>query len=200
MGNDGDLFFLNVQSLRSHHDQMKVLFASLNRQPLVIALCETCLSDNDPLDLYYLDGYQKGVFVNRKNSTGRGLALFIKNKNNFSHEILSNDIKNILLPLKIHKKMILNICLLCRQPSRNFRQFLSQFENLFLDMSSKNTDHSMIVGDMIFDTIVVAGNCHYFDEYQLLLSSFGYSISKSEATRQTYASSLALIISLARFT
>ena len=56
-------------------------------------------------------------------------------------------------------------------------------------MTSKNTDHSMIVGDMNFDTLVVAGNFHYFDEYQLLLSSFGYSISKSEATRQTYASS-----------
>ena len=85
MGNDGDLFFLNVQSLRSHHDQLRVLVASLNRQPLVIAICETWLSDNDPLNLYHLDGYQKGIFVNRQNSRGGGLALFIKNKINYSH-------------------------------------------------------------------------------------------------------------------
>ena len=76
MGNDGDLIFLKVQSLRSHHDQLKVLIASLNRQSIVIALCKTWLSDIEPLDLYHLDGYQKGVFVNRKNSRGGGLVLF----------------------------------------------------------------------------------------------------------------------------
>ena len=80
MGNDGDSFFLNVQSLRSHHDQLKVLVASLNRPPLVIALCETWLSDNDPLDLYHLDGYQKGIFVNRQNSRGSGFFYFKKNQ------------------------------------------------------------------------------------------------------------------------
>ena len=88
MGNDGDLFILNVQSLRSHHDQLKVLVASLNRQPLVIALSETWLSNNDPLNLYHLVGYQKGVSVNRQKSRGGGLAFFIKNKINFSHDSL----------------------------------------------------------------------------------------------------------------
>ena len=64
-----------------------------------------------------------------------------------------------------------------------------QFEDLLLDLSSKNTDHLMIVGDMNIDTSCTACNCHNIGEYQLLLSSFGYSISNSEAIRQTDASS-----------
>ena len=47
----------------------------------------------------------------------------------------------------------------------------------------------MIVGDMNIDTLATARNCHNIDEYQLLMSSFGYSISNSGATRQTHASS-----------
>ena len=71
-----------------------------------------------------------------------------------------------------------------------FRQFLLQFENVLLDLSSeKNTDHSMIVGQMNFYTLSTACKCHNIGEYQLLLSSFGYSISNREATSQTRASS-----------
>ena len=94
-----------------------------------------------------------------------------------------------LLTLNFGKKLTLNICLLYRQPSMIFRQFLLQFEKLLLDLSSKNTDHSMIVGEMNIDTLFTACNCHNIGEYQLLLSSFGYSISNNEATRQTHASS-----------
>ena len=104
------------------------------------------------LDLYYLDGHQKGIFVNRQNSMGWDLALLIKNIIIFPREILSNDIENIFLTLNFGKKLILNICLRYRQPSMNFRQFLLQFENLLFDMNSKNTDHSMVVGDMNIDT------------------------------------------------
>ena len=66
MGNDGDILFLNIQSLRNHHDQLKVLIASLKWQPCVVALCETWLSDNDPLELYNLDGYKKEFLLTVK--------------------------------------------------------------------------------------------------------------------------------------
>ena len=56
-------------------------------------------------------------------------------------------------------------------------------------MSPKNTDHSMIVGDMNSDTLGTARNCHNIGEYHLLLSSSGYTISNSEATIKTHASS-----------
>ena len=83
MGNDGDILFLNIQSLRNHHDQLKFLVASLKWQPSVVALCDTWLSDNDPLELFNLDGYQKGIFVNRQKSRGWGLAFFIKDQIDF---------------------------------------------------------------------------------------------------------------------
>ena len=47
----------------------------------------------------------------------------------------------------------------------NFRQFLLQFKNLLLDLSSKNTDHLMIVGDMNIDTLCTACNCHNIGNY-----------------------------------
>ena len=46
------VFFLNVQSLRSHHDQLKLLIESFQTKPALVALCETWLSDNDPIDIY----------------------------------------------------------------------------------------------------------------------------------------------------
>ena len=66
MGNDGDILFLNIQSLRNHHDELKVLVASLKWQPYVVALCKTWLSDSDPLELYNLDGYQKDILLTGK--------------------------------------------------------------------------------------------------------------------------------------
>ena len=101
-----------MQSLLNHHDQLKVLVASLKWQPYVVALCEPCLSDNDPLELYNLDGYQKGIFVNRQKSRGMGLVFFIKNQFDFSHKILSNELENVVLTLSLGNKQKLNVCMM----------------------------------------------------------------------------------------
>ena len=93
--------FLNIQLLRNHHDQLKVLVASLKWQPYVVALCETWLSDNDPLELYNLDGYQNCIFVNRQKSRGGGLAFFIKDQIDFSHEIVLNELEIVVLTLSL---------------------------------------------------------------------------------------------------
>ena len=45
-GKEG-LLFLNIRSLRLHHAQLCVLVDSLKEKPLVIASCETWLTDND---------------------------------------------------------------------------------------------------------------------------------------------------------
>ena len=51
-------FFLNLQSLRFHHDLMKVELDRLKNALALIALCETWLTDKDPTGLYSIDGYE----------------------------------------------------------------------------------------------------------------------------------------------
>ena len=53
------LFYLNIRSLRCHHNELKVFLSTLTNKPAIIALCETWLTDNDTLELYTLKGYQK---------------------------------------------------------------------------------------------------------------------------------------------
>ena len=65
-GETESVFFLNIRSLRLHHDPLCVLVDSVKKKHLVIALCETWLTENDCLEMFQLDGYQKGVFENRE--------------------------------------------------------------------------------------------------------------------------------------
>ena len=59
------LFFLNIQSLRFHLDLLKVELGRLKNAHALIALCETWLTDNDPIGLYSIDGYQTIITKNK---------------------------------------------------------------------------------------------------------------------------------------
>ena len=193
MGNDGDIFFLNIQSLRNHHDQLKVLVASLEWQPYVVALCKTWLSDNDPLELNNLDGYQKGIFVNRQKSRGGGLAFFMEDQIDFSHEILSNELENVVLTLSLGSKQKLNVCMMYRPPSINSKHFLTQLEDLLLNLNSKQCQNSIIVGDMNLDILDLSRKTRLIEEHKLIINFFGFFISNSEATRETESSSISSV-------
>ena len=65
-------FFLNVQPIRAHHDQLSVLIESFDNKPALIGLTETWLSDNDPIGIYNLEGYDNIVCANRVNARGGG--------------------------------------------------------------------------------------------------------------------------------
>ena len=71
------VFFLNVQSLRSHYDQPKLLIESFQTKPALVALCEIWLSDNDPIDIYELHGYSKNVTANGQ-TLGGGVGCYIR--------------------------------------------------------------------------------------------------------------------------
>ena len=167
-----EILFLNIQPLRNHHDQLKVLVASLKWQPCVVALSKTWLNDNDRLELYNLDGYQKDIFVNRQKSRGGGLAFFIKDQIDFSHEILSYELEIVVLTLSLGSKQKLNVCLMYRPPSINSKHFLTQFEGLLVNLNSKQCQNSIIVGDMILDILNVSRNSRLIEEYKLILSFF----------------------------
>ena len=68
------LLLINVQSLRSHHDQLCCQLETLKTKPAVVAVCETWLTDNDPIDMYFITGYQLLIVKNRNDKKEEALT------------------------------------------------------------------------------------------------------------------------------
>ena len=71
-------FFLNVQSIRAHHDQLSVLSESFDNKPALLGLTETWLLNNDPIGIYNLEGYDDIFCANRVNARMGALQLSLK--------------------------------------------------------------------------------------------------------------------------
>ena len=71
------LLFINVQSLRSHHEQLCCQLETLETKQAVIAVCETLLTDNDPIDIYFIIGYQP-MIVKKTTKRGGGVGFFVQ--------------------------------------------------------------------------------------------------------------------------
>ena len=94
-----NVFFMNVRSLRSHSDQRSLLVASLIEVPMILALCETWLTDNDPTILYSSDGFSKIENVNRKNKKGGGLAFFARKSFDFKTRVFDNPLEHFVISI-----------------------------------------------------------------------------------------------------
>ena len=72
---------LNVRCLSYHLDELKVLLASLDQKPDVIALTETWMTVDDDTSDYKLERYQPIEANPRKEAKRRsgGVAFFIRN-------------------------------------------------------------------------------------------------------------------------
>ena len=89
------LLFLDIQSLRCHHDLLKVELDRLKNAPVLIALCETWLTDNDTTGLYSISGYQTNITKNSVGKKGGGIACFVKNGLTAFSKSFDNDIENL---------------------------------------------------------------------------------------------------------
>ena len=130
-GNEGVLF-LKIGSLRLHHDQLCVLVDSLKEKPFVIALCETWLTDNDFLDFFQLDGYQKGVFKNRE-KRGGGVAFFVRTGVEFILQDLNSDLEYLTITIW-NKLTYFNICTVYRLPNQTYSTFLENQDYLLNEL------------------------------------------------------------------
>ena len=72
------LLFINVQSLRSHHDEFCCQLEALETKPAVIVVCETWLTDNDPIVMYLITGHQPMIVKNRNDKRGGGVGFFVR--------------------------------------------------------------------------------------------------------------------------
>ena len=115
------VFFLNVQSPRSHHDQLKLLIESFQTKPALVALCETWLSDNDPIDICELHGYSKIVTAIRQ-TLGGGVGCYIREGIIYTQRCLKTILEHIVIRLQSNIGMT-NVVIIYRPPSTNFHDF-----------------------------------------------------------------------------
>ena len=116
-------FFLNVQSIRAHHDQFSVLIESFDNKPALIGLNETWLSVNDPIGIYNLERYDKIVCANRVNARGGGAAAFIKSGLNYSYFKLPVSLEHIVIKMCFVDHPPLNVCIIHRPPNLKLELF-----------------------------------------------------------------------------
>ena len=128
---NSSIIFLNIRSLRCNHDQLEVFTNSLKTRPIAIALCETWLSEKDPLSIYKLNAFQPLIVKNRQ-SRGGGLAIYVRQ--DFNYEIKESpktvtDIES--LTIKLSKNNInLDLTLVYKPPATNFGTFLESMDKL----------------------------------------------------------------------
>ena len=163
-------FFLNVQSIRAHHDQLSVLIESFDNKPALIGLTETWLSDNDPIGIYNLEGYDNIVCANRVNARGGGVAAFIKTF--VSYFKLGVCLEHIVIKICFVDHTTLNVCIIYRPPNLKLELFLNLFEDLLLELKALSGE-ILLMGDLNVD---ITGNQRNFFDYKNLLLSFDLEV------------------------
>ena len=66
----------------------------------MIALCEAWLTDNDPIGLHSINGYQTIITKNRVGKKGGGIACFVKNGLTASSKRFDNDFENLMITVE----------------------------------------------------------------------------------------------------
>ena len=120
-------FFLNFQSTRAHHDQLSVLIETFDNKPALIGPTETWLSDNVPIGIYNLKGYDNIFCANRVKTRGGGIAAFIKSSLNFSSFKVSVSLEHILIKMCFFDLPPVNICIIYCPPNLKLDLFLKLF-------------------------------------------------------------------------
>ena len=173
-----DLFFLNVQSIRSHHDQLEVLVSEIG-QPTILVLCETWLTINNPIGLFNLKSYQQILTCNRGTQKGGGLAFYVREGVNFATSHLDLKLEHFILSIVLNGKH-LNICAVYRPPNGKIADFLDDLEDLVFELKSRRGSMVMC-GDFNLNTINPDDT--NVKNYLDLLGSFDLQVINKEPTR-----------------
>ena len=179
-----DIFYMNIRSLRCHHDQLITTFDDFEVKPVLICLCETWLTENDPIDLYWLDDYSEIETSNRLNKLG-GLAFYAREDVNYTTTKCKSNIEHVIVT--IHRDALgpLNVCLIYRPPDAK-AVFFDEMDCLLTDLFEMKGD-SILVGDFNID---VLDNLDYkTKKLELCLEAFGLSVQNEEPTRETLSTS-----------
>ena len=140
---------LNIQSLPSKFQNLKIMLATLNEENIqfdLILVCETFLNCSNHT-LYNLEGY---TFINnfRKTAKGGGVGIYISNTLNYKQrEDMSifeeKSFESIFIEVVFPEKNIV-IGEIYRNPASNKRLSINKYEAIFEKLSKENKD--IIIG------------------------------------------------------
>ena len=174
---------LNVRCLSYHLDEFKVLLASLDQKPDVIAITETWMTVDDDTSDYKLEGYQPIEANPRKEAKRRsgGVAFYIRNDFHYTPVEYVSDIECSIIKVNFNGKDSKLFCVIYRPDTHKFTQFLQQFEDLLLFLKSLKYE-LYLFGDFNIDTLKDETNNNRYDNF---LNAYDLAVQNSEPTRVT---------------
>ena len=147
----------------------------------VIALCETWLTDNDFLDFFQLDGYQKGVFKKRE-KRGGSVAIFVRTGVELILQDFNFDLEYLTITIW-NKLTYFNICTVYRSPNQTYSTFLEKLDYLLNELRLLK-GNPVIVANFNFDILAKDEKPEVLS-CKTLLESFDLDFCLSEPTRVT---------------
>ena len=166
-----------------HYDELKSLIVDFEVKPPIIALCETWLTDNDPLSIYSVEGYQPIITTNRKGTRGGGCAFFVRSDLKVSKLQLESDLEFLAIYVK-NEKHSKNFIVLYRKPSSALNDFFEKLES-FLDTVATWKNQTIICGDFNIDSLDASITS---ENFLTLMNSYGFHQRNFEPTRVTSSS------------
>ena len=156
----------NVRCLSYHLDEFKVLLASLDQKPDVIALTEKWMTVDDDTSVYKLEGYQPIEASPRKEAKRRsdGVAFYIRNDFHYTPVEIVSDIECSIIKVNYNDKDSKLFCVIYRPDTYKPFQFLQQFENLLLFLKSLKYE-SLLFGDFNIDTLIDETNKNRYETF-----------------------------------
>lgn len=139
---------LNIRSLRKNFHTFLTTIHSVIDQIKIIVLVETNITD-DECSFYNIAGFN-ATFCNRKNKSGGGLVVYIRESFQFTctptNTISFESIQvNILMPEKM------SLFAIYRPPHLNVNSFVKEMDNLIRSLNRKT--NALVVGDMNIDIL-----------------------------------------------
>ena len=181
---------LNVRCLNYHLHEFKVLLASFDQKPDVIALTETWMTVDDDTSDYKLEGYQPIEANPRKEAKRRsgGVAFYIRNDFHYTPVEFVSNIECSITKLNYNDKDSKLFCVIYRPDTYKPTQFLQQFEELLLFLKSMKYE-SVLFGDFNVDTVKDETNNNRDEN---ILNAYELAVQNSEPTRATPTSKTCL--------
>ena len=177
------LLGLNIRSLGFHHDELNILLSTFENKPVVLALTETWIAENDPLDEYDILGYQPIESTPRLDCKRRsgGVAFYVKDGYHYKPIDFNTEIECSIIEIRLDDNNIKNACVIYRPDTFRVNNFLDHFEKLLHFLNSLRSE-TVIFGDFNIDTLVDDTDSR---KYTNLLKAFGFEIQNSLPTRIT---------------
>ena len=174
---------LNIRSLDYHINELRVLLEIIDKNPEVLALTETWMTDDQSLVDLDIVGYQPIEFKARQNAKRRsgGVAFYVKKGLSFQVVSFETDIECLIIKITRENKTLYNICAIYRPETVKINNFLGYLENLLYFLKGLPGE-TLLFGDFNIDTLKDDLDKK---KYMALLEAYDFEIQNNLPTRVT---------------